>query len=274
MNAGASIEVERPLVRYHGGKWMLAPWITSFFPEHRIFTETFGGGGSVLLRKRRSYAEIYNDLDGEMVNLFRVVRDRGEELVRAVSLTPFSRDEYAVAEQPCHDPLERARRTVIRSHMGFAGGITKKTGFRANCKRHGTIPAMDWRNYPEAIVNVIERLRGVVIDNRDALDVMAIHDSPETLHYVDPPYLFDTRGDTRADYRFEMDEAGHRRLAEVIRSMKGRVILSGYASTLYDLELFADWHREVRPTNADGGRPRVEVLWMNFTPTHQTDFLK
>ena len=102
----------RPLVRYHGGKWMLAPWIIAHFPPHRTYVEPFGGGGSVLLRKTRSYAEVYNDLGGEIVNLFRVARARGEELARLVELTPFARAEFAESYEPAEDELEEARRLI------------------------------------------------------------------------------------------------------------------------------------------------------------------
>jgi DNA adenine methylase len=114
--------ITHPLVRYHGGKWRIAPWIISFFPPHRVYAELFGGGGSVLLRKGRSHEEIYNDLDGDIVNLFRMARDRGEELRRKLALTPFAREEYALSFKPAGDPLERARRTVVRAYMGRSSG--------------------------------------------------------------------------------------------------------------------------------------------------------
>jgi len=153
----------RPLVRYHGGKWKLAPWIISHLPRHRVYVESFGGGASVLLRKPRSYAEIYNDLDGEIVNLFRMARDHGAELVRVCELTPFARDEFAHAYDSSADPLEQARRTLIRAFMGFssaAASAAQRTGFRANSNRSGTTPAQDWKNYPAHLHSVIDRLRG------------------------------------------------------------------------------------------------------------------
>jgi len=254
----------RPIVRYHGGKWLLAPWIISHFPRHRAYVEPFGGGASVLLRKPRSYAEVYNDLDGEIVNLFRVVRDHGLELVEALELTPFARDEFVTSYEPCADPVEQARRTVTRSFMGFGSNAhNRKTGFRANSNRSGTTPARDWRNYPDALVTSIDRLRGVVIENRDAIAVMAAHDGPETLHYVDPPYVASTR-DAGSDYRHEMTDDDHRRLAYFLRTVEGMVVVSGYPSDLYD-ELFADWRRVDRVALADGASKRTEVLW--FSPS-------
>lgn len=268
-------EPQRPLLRYHGGKWILAPWIISHFPRHRIYVEPFGGAASVLLRKPRTYAEIYNDLDGEIVNLFRVIREQGEELKRSVELTPFSRTEYLSAYQPSSEPLEMARRTIVKSFMGFgsaaitARGFTEgtevfkaPTGFRSNSKRSGTTPAHHWRNYPENIGTFIDRLRGVCIENKDARDVMSTHDSAETLHYVDPPYVAETR-DAGSDYRHEMTDADHRDLATTLHALRGNVCLSGYPCALYD-EIYADWRRVERNAKADGAQDRVEVLWMNY----------
>lgn len=265
----------RPIVRYHGGKWKLADWIISHFPHHRIYTETFGGGGSVLLKKPRCYAEVYNDLDGEMVNLFRVARDLGESLKALLELTPFSREEFLLAYEPSDDRLEQARRTVVRAFMGYGSSAVSSarkvnskfskpsTGFRANSNRSGTTPAHDWRNYPAAFPELIERLRGIVIENRDALEVMEAHDGPTTLHYVDPPYVKSTR-DAGNDYRFEMSDDDHVKLANFLRTLKGNVVVSGYPSPLYD-ELFKGWRVEEKTGSlADGGAKRTERLWLNF----------
>jgi DNA adenine methylase len=252
----------RPILRWHGGKWKLADWIISHFPPHRIYVEPFGGAASVLLKKPRCYAEIYNDLDGEVVNLFRIARDRSSELVAALELTPFARMEFEASYAPTDDPLEQARRTVIRSFMGFASNAhNQPTGFRANATRSYTTPSHDWANYPAALAAIIARLRGVVIENRDALAVMRQHDTPETLHYIDPPYVPSTR-DAGDDYRHEMTDADHVRLAQSVHDLSGAVVVSGYRSELYD-DLYADWHRIDRPAHADGARPRVESLWIS-----------
>lgn len=252
----------RPILRWHGGKWKLADWIIANLPRHRVYVEPFGGAASVLLRKPRSYAEVYNDLDGEVVNLFRVARDRGDELRRALELTPFARDEFSESYHETTDPLEQARHTVARAFMGFASNAhNKATGFRANCNRSGTTPAQDWRNYPGAFGDVIERLRGVVIENRDAAAVMAAHDGDETVHYVDPPYVAATR-DKGGDYRHEMTDADHEALAETLHKLRGPVVLSGYRSALY-AALYEDWRSVEHHAHADGARDRVECLWLS-----------
>lgn len=277
--------VKRPVVRYHGGKWKLAPWIISHFPEHRIYVEPFCGGASVLMRKPRCYSECINDLNGEIVNLFSVLRDpqQSEKLRQALYLTPFAKSEFNEAYQPTEDPFEQARRTIIKAFMGFGSAsitaksgraagfrpgsnfyFTPNTGFRANSNRSGTVPAHDWANYPDCIPAITERLRGVVIENKAAVNVMLQHDTDKTLHYVDPPYPASTR-DKGSDYSHEMTDDDHREMAAVLRSLKGKVVLSGYPCELYDQELFQDWRRVERPHLADGARKRTEVLWMNFT---------
>lgn len=242
---------------------MLAPWIISHFPKHRVYVEPFGGAGSVLMRKPRTYAEVWNDLDGDVVNLFRVLRsEQSARLVEEIRLTPFARDEFNISYDETTDPVERARRLCLRSFAGFgSNGHVRKTGFRANSNRSGTTPAHDWINYPDALEAVIERVAGVVIENRDASQVMAAHDSPETLHYVDPPYVAATR-DPGKDYAHEMDDDDHGALLVFLRGLDGMVVLSGYPSDEYDAALH-DWKRVEREALADGASKRTEVLWLN-----------
>lgn len=258
------MSVSRPILRWHGGKWLLAPWIIAQFPRHRAYVEPFGGAASVLVRKPRSYAEIYNDLDQSVVGLFRVLRsDRADELVNALRLTPFARDEFAEAYGDATDPVEAARRLVIRSFMGFgSNGHNRSTGFRANSNRSGTTPAHGWANYPDSLAMAVQRLSGVCIENKDAKLVMAQHDAPTTLHYVDPPYVFETRADLSKDYAHELTDADHAELLTFLRGLRGMVILSGYPHDAYDAAL-PEWRRVERKAMADGARERIEVLWIN-----------
>lgn len=279
----------RPVMRYHGGKYNLAKWIISHFPKHHIYTEAFCGAASVLMQKERCYSECINDLCGEVVNVFRVLRDKtsAEALREQLYLTPFAHAEFELAYQPSGEAVEQARRTIVKSFMGFGSSAIgarsaasagfrpgsnfyrkPSTGFRANASRSGTIPAHDWSRYPDVIPAFVERLRGVVIENKDASAIIKQHDTERTLHYVDPPYPKVTRGDKGDDYTFEMSDEQHRELAATLQAVKGMVILSGYASALYDEELFPDWHRVERPTMADGARPRIEVLWLNASAHH------
>lgn len=218
------------------------------------------------MRKVRSYAEIYNDLDGEVVNLFKVVRDRGEDLRRALELTPFARAEYRESYDQVVDPVDRARRLLIRSFMGFGSDAhNRRSGFRGTSNRSGTTPAHDWHHYPDSLPLAIERLRGVVIENRAATEVLTYYDSPEALHYIDPPYPHSTRGGNHA-YAFEMTDEQHVELAETVRGLRGAVIVSTYPSPLYERlyerEPITPWRKETRVSLADGARKRLEVLYI------------
>lgn len=264
---------DRPVLRYHGGKWKLAPWIIARMPAHRVYVEPFGGAASVLMRKPRSYAEVYNDLWNTVVNVFRVLRDpvKAEKLRQLLELTPFSRAEFEECGEEqleqITDEIELARRTIFRSFAGFGSASTNSryaTGFRANSHRSGTTPAQDWRNYPSFIPRFVERLRGVCVENRPASDLIEQHDSPATLFYVDPPYVHETRNMQRgnADYNCEMTDEDHIALASALRTARGMVMLSGYSCDLYE-SLYGHWRREECDHFADGARPRTECLWMN-----------
>lgn len=262
----------RPVLRWHGGKWLLAPWIIDHFGKHRIYVEPFGGAWSVGFRKPRAKAEVWNDLDSELVNLFSVLRSsRAGELVDGLRLTPFARDEFLAAYQSSPDPVDRARKLIIRAFMGHGSDGASgqyRTGFRANSNRSGSTPAVDWINLPDSLELAIARLRGVVIENRPASEVMLKHDSPNTLHYIDPPYLHATRSrsnrrtDNGGVYRHELSDEQHLELLDVLQSLEGMVILSGYPSEVYD-SVLADWTRIERAAFKDGAAPSVEVLWLN-----------
>ncbi len=264
----------RPVLRYHGGKYRLAPRLIKIFPPHRVYTEAFGGGASVLMQKPRSYAEIYNDLDGEVVNVFRVLQNRrkARNLEQLLRLTPFARKEFLLGYKRGQTDVERARRTIIRSFMGFGSdSISRMTGFRWNADHSGTTPASDWAHYPAALSAFVERLQGVTIEQRDALDILAKMDREDALHYVDPPYPMSTRrignGITpNHGYRHEMTDEDHVRLSELLHSLKGMVVISSYPGPLYD-RLYAGWHSiewtSKHFVSTSGDAKRTECVWLN-----------
>ncbi|KEQ05720.1 DNA adenine methylase [Pseudorhizobium pelagicum] len=264
----------RPVLRYLGGKWRLAPWIISHFPAHRLYVEPFGGAASVLLRKPRSMGECYNDLDGEVVNLFRVLRDTSSasELRRLIDLTPFSREEYDAAFDPTEEPIERARRLVVRSYMGHGSSSAisqKSTGFRASMvNRGGALPAGEWPTLPGALQAVTDRMQGVLIENRPAFQIIDRYDEAEALIYLDPPYVPDTRSQKRRSgaqyhaYKHELTDEQHIQLLDRIVSCRAAVVLSGYPSETYDQHL-TGWERVEVAAHADGALDRTEVLWIN-----------
>lgn len=250
-------------VRYHGGKVRIADRIVGLFPSHETYVEPFGGGAAVLLAKPRVKLEVYNDLDEDMVVLFQVVRERSGELARLIAMTHWSRAEHELSYLSTVDPLERARRVLVRSHFGMNGaGIFKKTGFRSAGWRQNKLPVHCWTDLPDVIIETCSRMMSVVIERRPAVDVMRQNDRQSTLHYVDPPYLPETR-DRGTDYRHEMTRADHEALLCAVRGLNGKIVLSGYASPLYDAALH-DWRRIEISAVADGGKKRVEVLWCNF----------
>jgi DNA adenine methylase len=263
----------RPALRWFGGKWNLAPWIIRHFPPHRVYVEPFGGAASVLLNKSRSDVEVFNDLDDELVNLFAVLRDpaTAAALVRQVELTPFARAEWQDAYAPTGEPIERARRLLIRAWMGHgscAARADRTTGWRFDSVEGKTRVAVEWAAMPEALSRVAQRFIGVSIERRPAGELMAHRDHAETLFYVDPPYVHATRstkrtrGEPSHGYAHELTDDDHRALLAQLVGLKGMVVLSGYASPLYDGAL-ARWRRIEQSTRADGGAARVEVIWLN-----------
>ena len=250
----------RPVMRYFGGKWVLAPWIISHFPKHRVYVEPYGGAASVLMRKPRAYAEVYNDLDGEVVNVFRVLREPclAVHLEKELRLTPFSRGEFDESYLPSSFTIEQARRTLVRSFMGFGTNAVRtggyKTGFRADNNRAGTTPAHDWMHYPDQIALFTQRLQGVVIENRPAMEVIERFDGKgrqDVLFYFDPPYVQETRGKS-IGYTHEMDNEDHVELLKRLVEVKGMVVQSAYDSPLYK-----SWLNDVGPATKWTPMPMV-----------------
>ncbi len=265
----------RPALRYFGAKSKLAPWIISHFPPHRSYCEPFGGGANVLLQKERAPVETYNDLDGRVVNFFRVLRARAGELVGLLELTPYARAEFELALEPCpDDPLEDARRFFVAAWMSIGGPLRRNT--RGNWRyiksvtaRTGKSPAGYW--HFDHLYAVAERLMGVQIECRDALYLIPHMDTTETLHYLDPPYVLAERSRNDHLYTHDMADADHERLAGIARELEGYCIISGYPSELYaDLYELHGWERRDTQarvnssrTNREAEAVRTESIWLN-----------
>ena len=272
----------RPVVPYHGSKGRLAKWIAGLLPPHRIYVEPFVGSAAVLLAKRPAVHEVVNDIDGDVVNFYRMLRDRPADLEQACRMTPYARDEFYAADlrEAGIDDLERARRWWIRVTQGF-GAITRAGNGWALSTRQGGSDAGAVANRRAQLEAVAERFSRVAIENRDACEVIEAHATPETVVYADPPYLGGTREmhSTKA-YAHEMtSEDDHRRLAVTLHETPATVLLSGYHSSLYD-ELYGDWHcieRSVTRSSSNGRsatRPKVaEVIWANRDLTAHDDQL-
>lgn len=262
----------RPALRYLGGKWRLAPWVIEHLPPHLVYVEPFGGAGSVLLQKPRSDREVYNDLDGELVNLFQILRSpMVEELVRLVRLTPYALREFRNAFEPTYDAVERARRLLVRSHMGHGTrgtGLAGSMGFRRDGMKGRTDTAGNWAGLDEELVSIATRFRGVTIEERPAIDLVGDFDDPDAVLYLDPPYLPQTRsgkkklGDGYHTYGHEMSVDDHRALLDRIQTSRASILLSGYATNLYD-EALSGWTRKTVEARSHCNAPRTEVLWIN-----------
>lgn len=252
-----------PPLRYTGSKWILADWIMGYFPPHTLCCEPFCGGAAIFFRKQPSYIEVLNDLSGDVVNFFTVLRNRSEELIQAVELTPYAREEYELAYEPCDDPLERARRFYVCSRQSFGSFAGRKTGWRTlKTWNRRTSITREWARL-DGLLLAAARLKEAQIENDDALAVIQRYDAPGSLFYVDPPYVFHSRSDGgRARYQHEMSDEQHRQLADVLNRVQGMVILSGYKSALYE-ELYGHWPVFQKSTTTNGNSTAVEYLWLS-----------
>ena len=252
------------ILNYPGAKWRMAREIVELMPSHRSYLEPLFGSGAVLFNKPPSAIETVNDLDGDIVNFFRVLREQTDELIRVISLTPYSRDVFDDAhENRGTDPFDRAYRFAIRSRMGHGFKTYQKTGFKIDVYARERSYCVDtWNKTPERLAEAAARLKGVQIENRPALDLIRKFNHDNVLIYADPPYLLNTRGGKQ--YRCEMNEQDHVELLAALCDHKGYVILSGYLSELYDREL-RGWQRIQIKSYNQNSDPRTEVLWCNFT---------
>jgi len=261
------------LFGWYGGKFSHLDWLLPLLPKCHHYCEPFAGSAALLLNRAPSPVETYNDLDGQVCNFFRILRDEPEELARLIALTPFSREEFGIACKldPDIAPIEQARRFYIRARQVRTGlAQTASIGRWANCKnttRAGMSGVVSrWLGGVNALPEIAERLLRVQIENRPAIDVINLYDAPDTLFYCDPPYVHETRTDSKA-YRFEMTDEQHEELADTLNSVRGMVAFSNYDCRLLDrLYPGKRWFKHVsrpRTNHATKGK-RVEVLWTNY----------
>lgn len=259
----------KAVMKYPGSKWSIAEWIISFFPPHHSYLEAFFGSGAVLFNKPRSNIETVNDLDGNVVNLFEWIRKDPERLAHEIYFTPYARQVYedAFAKVP-EDSLQKAVNFYIRLNMGHGFRTTgEKVGWKNDVQgRERAYAATDWVNLPEKIIQAAERLRGVQIENRPAVEIIQRFNSPKVLVYLDPPYVLSTRHGKQ--YRYEMEDKEQHDLLDAALAHKGPVLLSGYDNELYNSKL-KGWHREETTCYSQVCSKKREILWMNFEPARQ-----
>lgn len=258
----------KAIAKYPGSKWSIADWIIDFFPEHHSYLEPFFGSGAVLFNKPRSHIETVNDLDGNVVNLFECIRTDPEKLARVIYLTPYSREAYEKAFRVVpQDKFEAALNFFIRLNMGYGyRTIGGKVGWKNDIQgREKSYAALDWVKLPEQIIQAAERLRGVQIENRPAVEVIKRFNYPNVLVYCDPPYMLESRQCKQKQYRHEMDDKDHQELLEVLLQHKGYVIISGYDADLYN-SMLAGWNKYKKTAYSQVCSKKQEILWLNYEP--------
>jgi DNA adenine methylase len=271
--------VKRPLLRYFGGKWQLRHWITAHFPGHRFYAEPFAGAASCLLAKAPAPGgEILNDLNEDLINLFRVMQDEAlaAALQRKLEWTPYALAELRLSREASQDPVERARRMVVRSFMGIEVSGTRGTasGFRMGNvdlgrkdqegKRTFRNTALDWKNWKAALPALRKRLAGVMIYQRDALEFIRLMSSPDCLQYVDPPYHLDTRTRAHGGSRYQVEFAKHEELIAALLNSSSMFVVSGYPHPSYEPLVAAGWEKHEKSYRANMSlNRRTECLWIS-----------
>ena len=260
-------------MRYPGAKNRIANWICGYIPKHKVYLEPYAGSLSVLFNKPRAHIETVNDLNEDVVNFFRVLRDYPNELKRLIELTPFARSEYEFSYEETAEPIEKARRFCIRCWQGFGCSNLYKNGFKSGQQSNSPNPAKAWAEMPEIILRAADRLKGVQIENLPALELIRRYDTSDVFMYVDPPYLHGTRKNYL--YKHEMEDGEHIELLEVLLKHPGKIILSGYDNELYN-NMLTGWRKESIGTQAENGLKRIETIWMNYKDNQMSieDFLE
>lgn len=251
----------KPILKWPGAKATMSKWVVSHFPAHIHYIEPYTGTGAVFFTKQPSAHEVINDLDGRLINLFRVIRERGETLAQLVDATPYARAEYYASYEPSDDPLEDARRFLVRCWQAHGFKPWCRTGWRNNGAK-GLQPITTlWADVPDRIRAVMERLKQAEIESVPALALIERYRTADTLIYADPPYVLSTRSHKKI-YKHEMTDAEHLTMLDALDAHPGPVVLSGYHCALYDGRL-AHWHTREKRVQAEKGNIRTEVLWLN-----------
>lgn len=258
------------ILNYPGSKWKMADVIINIMPTHETYVEPFFGSGAVFFNKPKSEIETINDIDSRVVNFFKICRDSLDDLVDKLEMTPHSREEYRKSYEVSDDLLEDARRFTVRMWQAFGAKTSDSTGWRSTIEKGGSKPK-EWDSVPIRIKETAKRLKGAQIENQDAIELLKRYNRKTTLTYVDPPYLLETR--SKRLYAHEYSVEDHEALLNMLVDFKGKVILSGYESDLYNDRL-DDWYKVYFDVTAELGTKRREVLWCNFKPAGQIDLLE
>lgn len=256
-----AFSMTNPVLLYPGGKYKIRDWICSYIPPHRSYLEPFCGGASIFFAKSPCELEILNDINGDICNFFRVLRDQGEELAKKIFLTPYSREEYENAYIPSSEDteLERARKFCIKCNLSFAGGNRYKTGFRIG-------RADNWNQLPETIIEAAKRIKQAQIESMPAIELIKKYQNSETFIYLDPPYYFQNSTDKyQYLYKHILKPEEHEEMLKILVESPAKILLSGYENSLYEKYLEKNgWKKKKKIAVANKGGYREETLWMNY----------
>ena len=251
------------VLKYPGAKNRLASWIVKYIPKHKVYLEPYFGSGAVFFNKEPAKIETINDLNADVINYFKVLRDKPFELIESLQLTPYGRDEYenAYTQDLNENDIEKARKFSVRCWQGFGSSNLYKNGFRSSQQSNSPITTKAWRELPETLKEATMRLQNAQIENLSAVDLIKRYNTQDVFIYADPPYLLGTRKGYL--YKHEMSDEQHIELLEILLGHPGKVLLSGYDNELYN-SMLKDWVKVYKNTTAEKGLKRTEVLWMNY----------
>ena len=260
MRGGKTVKA---ILKYPGAKNRIADWICEYIPKHDVYVEPYFGSGAIFFSKQPARIETINDMDGNVVNYFKVIRERPEELVQALRMTPYERDEYnnSFNINKTDNEIERARKFAVRCWQGFGCSNLYKNGFRSSQQSVSPYTTKEWRGLPERLIQASERLKNAQIENLPALELIKRYDTADVFMYIDPPYLHGTRKNNL--YKYEMSDVDHEALLKEINKHKGKFLISGYENDMYN-EYLAGWKKASKTTQAEAGLKRTETLWMNY----------
>lgn len=266
----------KSVIKYQGSKWNIAPQLVELIPEHHSYVEPFFGSGAVLFNKPVSDIETVNDMDSDVVNLFRCIQKDSERLARLVMTTPFSREEYERQFEGCTSTLyasnfQRAAGFLIKCWQGHG---FRTNGYKVGWKndvvgREKAYALWNWYRLPDWIIDITERLRKVQIENRPALEVIERFNYSQVFMYLDPPYMLGTRSGKQ--YMHEMTDAEHEELLQMILQSRAKIMISGYETDMYN-DYLSGWEKKQFSSCAEHGKPRVETVWMNYKADLQMNF--
>lgn len=250
------------VLNYPGSKQMIKEWILSYVPKHTVYLEPFFGSGSIFFNKEKAKIEVINDIDKDIYNYFKVIRDRPNEIIEQIMFTPFSIDEYNKCrdENISDSDVEKARKFAIRCYFGIGNSAVFKNGFRRSKSATSSNKAKTWSMLPEQLQEATQRLKEAIIENDEAINIIERYNNEDVFIYCDPPYVLSTRKEHL--YKHEMTYEQHIKLLEVLKKHKGKVLISGYDNELYNTML-KGWHKETIQTSAERGK-RIECLWFNY----------